>query len=97
MFKINESNFFIGTQKTNQIHDGNVKKKEPFDFVTQIFGFIQPTCYASIVNKTELRKHSEKKCTHVRFIFGLTKHFDLYKRCRSRNTIFSVSNFYEVK
>lgn len=59
-FKINESNFFIGTQKTNQIHDGNVKKKEPFDFVTQIFGFIQPTCYASIVNKTELRKHSEK-------------------------------------
>lgn len=48
MFKINESNFFMGTQKTNQIHDGNVKKKEPFDFVAQIFEFIQPTCYASL-------------------------------------------------
>lgn len=48
MFKINESNFFMGTQKTNQIHDGNVKKKEPFDFVAKIFEFIQPTCYASL-------------------------------------------------
>lgn len=60
MFNINESNFLMGTQKTNQIHDGNVKKKETFDFVAQIFGFIQPTCYASIVNKTELRKNSEQ-------------------------------------
>lgn len=38
----------MGTQKTSQIHDGNVKKKEPFDFVAQIVEFIQPTCYASL-------------------------------------------------
>lgn len=64
-----------GHTKKQTIHDGNVKKKETFDFVAQIFGFIQPTCYASIVNKTELRKNSEQNVHTSVFFFWFDKTF----------------------
>lgn len=38
-----------------KMHHGNAYKREPFGFVPRMFGFIQPGCYASIVNKTNFR------------------------------------------
>lgn len=33
----------------------NVNEREPFGFVSLMFGFTQPGCYASIVNITNLK------------------------------------------
>lgn len=47
----------MDTQKnSNQMHHGNVKIWEQFDFVPLMFWFIQPIYYVSIVKKNKLKK-----------------------------------------
>lgn len=51
------------TKKQKQMNHLNVWWREPLGFVPRMFGFIQPACNASIVNKT----NSRKKCTQIYF------------------------------
>lgn len=56
------------------MHHGHVKKKESFDVVPRMFGFIRPGCYGSIVNNTNFRNDSEQH--EHRFIFFIFhKHY----------------------
>lgn len=66
MSKINESNFFMGTQKTNQIHDGNVKKKIRLislpKFLSLFNRHVMHHC-----KQNRIQEKQWKKCTHVSF------------------------------
>lgn len=52
------------------MHHGHVKKKESFDVVPRMFGFIRPGCYGSIVTNTNFRNDSEQH--EHRFIFSFS-------------------------
>lgn len=51
----------------------NVNEREPFGFVSRMFGFTQPGCYASIVNITNFKNKSEQNIH--RFIFDLPEYY----------------------
>lgn len=65
------------TKKQTKLHHVNVQKREAFGFILRMIGFIQSACYASTMNKTNVRIIGEQN-VH-RSIFDLPNYYNLYK------------------